>query len=605
MLSMLFTSGGFTYSLILKLVYREFPIAGKLMGKVDPVTLEVVKNALTAICEEMGVSLQKSSYSTNIKTRLDFSCAIFDHKQRWIVQASHQPAHLASMYIMVRRVLADYGVENLGEGDLLLINDPHEGGTHIPDIFAISPIYFQSDLYAYAVNIAHHSDLGGKTPGSCPGDSTEIFQEGLIIPPIKIVEKGIVNRDLLKLILANVRTPEERAGDLRAQIAANRLGSRRTIELIEKYGAETLFECMEELLDYSERRMRSEISKFPSGVYEAEDHLDSGGVTDDPVKVAVRITIQGGEATVDLSGSDKQIGNVNSTLAQTYSGVAFPFVCLTDPEIPLNDGFYRPIKVVAPEGLVINAKYPASTAGGWETATRVVDVIFRALSEALKDRVPAASKGSILNLSYGGIDPRNGKVYAFYETIAGGFGARPTKDGMDGVQPHLQNTQNAPIEEFEINCPVLVEQLKLIEDSEGAGCFRGGLGIRKDIRFCDHSATFSVLAERGKFAPWGLFGGLGARTARFIVNPDSERRVDLPSKAVYGLRPGDVVSIQTPGGGGYGDPFLRDPRAVLHDVCEGKISLERARNVYGVVIDPERLKVDDHATTNLRSRRQL
>ncbi len=571
------------------------------MSHLDPITMEVIHNALSTITEEMGVALSKSAYSTNIKTRLDFSCAIYDYSLRCITQASHQPAHLGTLYHLVPNMIKEYGIENLSPGDGILVNDPYRGGSHLPDVTLLSPVFIGSDVFCFVVNMAHHQDIGGGAPGSVPGNSTEIYQEGLIIPGVKFVEKGRIIENVFKLILANVRGAEERSGDYRAQVAANNLGAKRLKELVNKYGVETLKKYMDGILNYTENRFKSNIGNIPEGSYKGEDYLDDDGVTDKPIRVAVEITVKDGELFIDFSQSDKQSrGPMNGTLSCTYSASAYILKCIIDPEIPVNSGFYRPLHIVAPKGSVVNPKPPAAIAGIWEVGQRICDSITKALSQVLPGRVAAAGKGTICNISFGGVNPRTGKVYAFYETVAGGYGARPMKDGVDAVQYHLQNTENAPIEELEMNIPVMITRYELITDSEGAGKYRGGLGLRRDYCFHDHTATFSVVADREKFAPWGLFGGLEGRKAKFTLNPDSTNPVRIKSTATVKCNPGDIVSVQTPGGGGYGDPLRRDPGKVLDDVRNEKISLKRAKSIYGVVIDPHSLEVDYKATEKLR-----
>jgi len=342
------------------------------LREITPVTMEVLRNALLTVAEEMGVGLQRSAYSSNIKTRLDFACAIFDSELRNIVQALHIPSLLGAMVTLVPRAVEAFGAENFRPGDGIIVNDPHMGGTHLPDITLISPVFHGSELFGYVANMAHHQDVGGMAPGSVPGDSTEIHQEGLIIPPTRLLEGGRIRREVLELILANVRSPRERAGDYRAQVACNNLGIRRLAEVIERYGAGNLGLYMEEILDYTERRMRAAMRAIPSGTYYAEDYLDSDGVTGRPVKVAAEVTIDGDEVTVDLSASDVQgPGPVNATFGPTLSAVSYVLKCLGDPDIPINDGMYRPLDVVAPEGTVVNARHPAAVAGCWEVGQRV------------------------------------------------------------------------------------------------------------------------------------------------------------------------------------------------------------------------------------------
>lgn len=575
------------------------------MKDITPVTMEVLRNALLTVAEEMGVGLQRSAYSSNIKTRLDFACAIFDSEKRNIAQALHIPSLLGAMVNLVPQAVDIFGAENLRPGDGIIVNDPHLGGTHLPDITLISPVFHESDLFGFVANIAHHQDVGGMAPGSVPGDSTEIYQEGLIIPPTRFLEGGRIQQNVLGLILSNVRSPRDRSGDYRAQVACNNLGIRRLDELIERYSPETLKLHMEEIVRYTERRMRAAMREIPSGTYYAEDYLDSDGMTEKPVRIAAEVRVEDDEATVDLSGSDEQgPGPVNATFSPTLSAVTYIFKCLCDPDIPINDGMYRPLKIVAPEGTVVNARPPAAVAGCWEVGQRVCDVLVKALAGVLPEKVCAAGKGIICNISFGGTDPESGKAYTFYETVGGGYGARPTKDGIDGIQYHLTNTQNAPVEEIELSYPVLIERYELIPDSEGAGRFRGGLGMRRDYRFLEGATVFSIQSDRAKFAPWGIFGGLNAQPSRYIVNPDNREPLELSSKSTVRLKAGDMVSVRTPGGGGYGSPLERDPEMALKDIIHGKVSQVRAEKVYGVVVDHTSRKVDLEATERLRQELQ-
>ncbi|MFX0090016.1 MAG: hydantoinase B/oxoprolinase family protein [Candidatus Hodarchaeota archaeon] len=563
------------------------------MGEIDPITLEIIKNLLSSIAQEMGVTLQRSAHSSNIKTRLDFACAIFDASIRNVAQALHIPALLGGLVSAVPAAIKEYGIENIEQGDVLIVNDPYRGGTHLPDVTLISPVFYDSKIVGFVANMAHHQDIGGRAPGGVPGDTTDIYQEGLIIPPTKLVEEEKVNQSILTLLLANVRAPLERAGDYRAQIAANRTGVKRIIEVIEKHGIKVFEKYEEELLSYTERRMRTALKKIPDGVYLSEDYLDDDGIGDDPIRIAAKIVLEQGEAFVDLSNSDKQTqGPMNCTWAPTLSAVSYFFKCLVDPDIPINEGMYRPLRLHAPRGLVLNARPPAAIAGCWEVAMRVTDVLMRALADAVPERVCAAGKGIICNICFGGIDPRDGRVYAFYETVGGGYGARPSKDGIEGVQYHLTNTQNAPVEELETSYPVIIERYELIPDSDGAGRFRGGLGIRRDYRFENHSAVFSIVSDRAKIGPWGLSGGLDGKKSRYILNPDTPNEVALSSKTFRRLKPGDLISVQTPGGGGYGDPKRRRREKTLEDIRNGKISVKKAKEIYRLSLDELRMFED-------------
>ncbi|BCB84521.1 hydantoinase B/oxoprolinase family protein [Phytohabitans suffuscus] len=540
-------------------------------SEIDPIRLEVVKNALLAITDEMSAALQRSAYSTNIKTRGDFSCAMFDTDLRVVGQSFSQPTHLGSLVHSAPRLVAEYGAGNMRHGDGVLMNDAHRGAVHLNDISLVSPVDVGGRRIGYVANVAHHVDVGGSTPGSL-GLNREIFQEGLILPPVQLVAGGVIDDDIIRLIAANIRSPRESLGDFRAQVAANQLASRRLVALAEEMGTDELGRYMSALLNYTQRRVAREIAELPAGEYHAVDFLDDDGFGDTPVKIDVLVRIGDGGIEFDLTGCDAQgTGPMNATASMAYSGVAYVLKALLDTDIPVNDGFYRMCKVRSTAGSVVNASHPAAVAGGWEVCFRVAETAFAALADAFPDRIPAATKGIICNVSFGGVDPRTGDYYAFYETIAGGYGAHSHMDGMDGVQSHIHNTENAPVEEIELNYPVRIAQFSLIPDSGGGGEFRGGLGVRRDYWFVDHDATFSVVSDRTKFAPAGVAGGQPGRPAHFVVDPDGVGR-ELRSKATIRVPAGGIVSVQTPGGGGYGDPARRDGEAALADLRTGKVS---------------------------------
>jgi N-methylhydantoinase B len=572
-----------------------------LAADIDPVRFEVIRNALLAITEEMGATLRRAAYSTNIKTRGDFSCAFFDRDLRTIAQAFAQPSHLGSLAHIVPRAIRDYGADRLVPGDGILINDPYLGGVHLNDITLITPVFHDGALFGYVANIAHHVDVGGGAPGSI-GVSSEIYQEGLVIPPVRFVKDGQIDRDLFAMIRSNFRGTREISGDFRAQTAANRLGAQRIEALAAQHGAATLHQYLDELLRYTERRTRAAFAEFPDGRFNADMLMDGDGVSDAPVKLAASVTIDGGRLTVDLTGCDGQRKSpTNATSSQTYSGVVYVLKCLIDPDIPVNDGFYRLIDIRSRPGSVVHAQHPAAVAAGWEIAMQLCDLLFKALAPALPDRVVAGTKGCVCNIAFGGINPTSGEYFTYYETIAGGYGATLTTDGMDAVQAHFQNTENAPIEETEANYPVRILRYALIENSEGGGRHRGGLGVRRDYAFPGHEPSFSILSDKARYAPWGLFGGGAARPAKYILNPDTAAARELPSKITFQLAPGDVVSVQTPGGGGTAAALDRDPERVATDVAQGKISAARARALYGVVVDPVSHALDGAATTAARA----
>jgi N-methylhydantoinase B len=417
---------------------------------------------------------------------------------------------------------------------------------------------------------------------------------------VKLVADGEINADLWKMILANVRAQREVAGDLRAQIAANNMGLRRLAAVYQHYGSDRLSDIIEELLHYTEKRTRAELAKLPHGTWEAEGFLDDDGISDRPVRLKVRITIDGDGILFDFAGTDPQRwAPMNCNLTQTFTACVYVLKCLIDPDVPINEGFYKAIKVVAPEGATVNARHPGAIVGGWEVSTRLCEVLFKALSEPMPEKVPAGTKGMICHVGFGGADPRSGEYYTFLETLAGGYGGRHRSDGPDAVQTNVQNTQNAPVEETELNYPVRIARYSLIADSEGPGRFRGGLGLCREYVFPAHEPIFTTLADRAKFPPWGLFGGGDGKPARYLSVRDGQIRT-IPSKGTAPVAFEECVRIETCGGGGYGPAWQRDPALVLRDVREEKVSLQRARDVYGVVIDTSAWTIDADATRRLR-----
>ena len=567
--------------------------------KVDPISFEVIRNALVAATDEMVLTLKRSAYSTNIKTRSDFSCAFFDARLRCVAQGFAQPVHLGSMVEQVPRAILDYGPENLVAGDVLVTNDPYPSGVHLNDVSLISPVHCEGELLGYVANLAHHVDVGGGAPASI-GAFREVFQEGVIIPPVRIVAAGELVPDVFRLILAQIRSKHETAGDLRAQVAANNTGVRRLQALVARHGQDSVLTTMSELLDYTERRTRAELALLPHGVFEAEGSVDSDGYSDRTVALRARVELGPDGVHFDLAGSDPQRrAPVNSTYAMTFSACAYAVKCLIDPDLPVNDGFYRLLSLDAPAGSVTNCTWPAPVVGGWETQTRLVEVIFRALLPSLPRRLPAGTKGMMAQAGFGSLDIAAGSYSCFYDTFAGGYGGRVSSDGPDAVQCHGQNTENAPVEETELSYPVRIARLCLVEDSDGPGRFRGGLGLRKDYLF-DRPTTFTILADRDKAGPWGAFGGHDGRRAEYLLLRAGAER-PLSAKGTIEIEPGDVVSYRTCGGGGYGPPGERDPGRVAQDVREGKVGAARARALYRVVLSPDGRDADLAATAELRS----
>ena len=567
-------------------------------GTSDPGDLEIFRHQLTSLVEEMGITLQRTAYSTNIKIRRDHTCALFDADLRHVAQHDVAPQHIGTLIAMVPELMSRHA-DDLAPGDGFLINDPYQGrgSIHLPDVAVISPLYAEDEIVGYAANSAHHVDIGGNTPGGIPTDSTSLYGEGLILPGIRGIEDWEYDEDILDLIVRNVRGPEMRLGDYHAQLGANKIGRDRYRDLVATYGRAGIRDLLDELFDYTERLVRSGIADLPDGRYEAEDTLDGDGIVDEPVRLALAVVVEGDEMTVDFTGTaDQNRGPLNCTPALAFAGVLYSIMALIGEDLPKNDGFYRPFEVVTPEGTMVNPRPQAPVAASAEVAVRAADLVLKAMAEALPETVVAGGKGTIENIAYGGMDPRDDAEYVYYETVAGGYGARATKDGMEAAQAHFQNTANSPIEELEREIPLHVRRYELIQDSAGPGRNRGGLGVRRDLEFYDHEASFSVLADRATSAPWGLFGGEDAAPARYVVNPDTPAARTISSKTTVDLEPGGTVSIQTPGGGGYGDPHERDPDRVLADVRNGKVSIDAARERYGVVIDPDAMAVDRDAT---------
>jgi N-methylhydantoinase B len=518
--------------------------------KLDPVTLEVMNSRLAAIAEEMGVVLGQTGYSPNIKERRDFSCALFDGGGEMVAQAAHLPVHLGSTPLSVRAAIERL---ELGPGDVAALNDPFAGGTHLPDLTLVEPVFIRGRRapFAFVANRAHHADIGGMAPGSM-ALSREIYQEGFRLPPVKLVAAGHPVRDIFELFFANTRVRQEREGDLRAQIGALTVGRRRIVDLVQTLGAPLVGAAMEELKSYSARLMKAALGKLKDGTYSAEDFLDDDGFGSAPIRLRVAIRLRRGRARVDFTGSAPQVsGPVNANYAITLSAVFYVMKCLGAQAVPPNEGLMRAVEVIAPAGTIVNAQEPAAVAGGnVETSQRLVDVLFRALAQAAPARIPAASSGSMSNLTVGGYDTRRGRGFSYYETIAGGAGAASGFDGASGIHTHMTNTLNTPIEALEAYYPLRVTEYRIRAGSGGKGKFRGGDGLIRELE-CLVESNVSILSERRVLAPYGLNGGgEGKPGANYIVNDGRRRK--LPGKAGTRLGPGDRVRIETPGGGGWG-----------------------------------------------------
>ncbi len=558
----------------------------------DPVELEVFKNLYHSIAEEMGAALRRTSFSPNIKERRDYSCAVFDSAGQVIAMGDHMPVHLGSMPMSVAAAVEQCALD---PGDIVMLNDPFRGGTHLPDITLVMPVYVRGRVKGikssgrgrplhtnkgpdfYVASRAHHADVGGTYPGSM-GPCREIYQEGLRIPPVKIMRGGKIVPDVLAILLNNVRTPEEREGDLGAQMAACQTGAQRLKDICDRYGLARAKHAAAALLVYSEEMMQAFLRTIPPGRYEAQDFLDDDGVDNKPVRIAVTIKVKVSSAirraarttlqrpispphvspphvTIDFTGSDPQVqGAINAVDAITYSACFYVFRCLLRDDVPATSGLMRPIRVIAPSGTVVNAKPPAAVAGGnVETSQRIVDVVLKALALAIPDRIPAAASGTMNNLTIGGIDRRlgDGEPFAYYETIAGGMGARPTKDGVSGVHTHMTNSLNTPAEALEYAYPIRLRQYSLLPGSGGAGLHTGGDGIVREIEVLT-DAQVTMLADRRSCGPYGLAGGADGTPGRTVIVRHDGTAETIPGKTSVRLRSGERVRIESPGGGGWG-----------------------------------------------------
>jgi N-methylhydantoinase B len=519
----------------------------------NPIELALFQSSIHSIAEEMGAALRRTSISPNIKERRDYSCALFDGSERVIAMGDHMPVHLGAMPMSVSAVVRNLRME---DGDIAILNDPYAGGTHLPDITLVLPVFIGNETKPsfYTASRAHHADVGGMYAGSM-GPAREIYQEGIRIPPIHLVRKGEMERGVLAMLLANVRTPEEREGDLAAQIGACRVGERRIREIVVKYGLEKVKALTGELIAYSERLIRAELRKMPAGTFAAEDFLDDDGVTNDPIRIAVAITFDpgAGTAVVDFTGSSPQVqGSVNAVYPITYSATYYVLRCLLEDDTPATAGLMNPVTLIAPEGTIVNAKLPAPVAGGnVEASQRITDTLMRALAKAAPERVPAASYGTMSNLTVGGFDHRTGAPFTYYETTAGGMGARPGMDGIDGVHCNMTNSLNTPIEALEYAYPFRVRSYGYRRGSGGKGKFRGGNGLVREIELLA-PAQVTFLCDRRKFAPYGLAGGGDGEKGRDTLRTGSGEARVLAGKGTHYVEAHDVIRIETPGGGGWG-----------------------------------------------------
>ena len=552
--------------------------------RVDPVTLEVVNNALVGVAEQMAATILRTSYSTVIREMLDYSTAVFDRDGRIIAQSCRIPIHLNSMSRSLRTTIDEtFPIEDWKPGDIVVTNDPYKGGQHLPDVQTFLPVFYEGELVAICGTLGHHLDIGGMRPGSYAGDAVEIYQEGLRIPPIKLFEEGKLNERLFAMIAANIRQPETTIGDLRAQTAALDIGHDGVLELVERYGVARLMDCMEEATAASEARLRAKIRELPAGTYEGTYFVDDDGVVDQPIRIVTKVTIGDGEIHVDLTGTDEQRrAPINATISSCESAIYFAVLAILDPTIPANYGVYKPIRITAPEGTVVNALPPAPVVGRNAITHTIVNALMMALSQVVPERITAAYYGmsNVYILSGDGGSDRRG--WTFFDIEVGGGGGRQTKDGLDCYSQGIHNLANTPIEMVEMTYPLRFQRYEYVPDTGGIGRHRGGLGVRRDIEFLDESGTLNTQFDKFKVAPFGLFGGGNGATGRLFLNPDGPDARELHSKTVNcALRRGDVLSMWTQGGGGYGPPEERDPAAIERDLREEKTTPQRSREAYG------------------------
>jgi N-methylhydantoinase B len=570
---------------------------------IDPITLAVVWGGLQSVAVEIGTTVHKTAYSEQAREGQDFSVAVFDPAGRMVAQGPYSPGHMGAMSAAVRNALAICPMETLEPGDVILHNDPLLGSGHLPDFFLVQPAFLGERLAGFVANILHHTDVGGQRPGSQAVEGIfDYFQEGLRIPPTKVWQAGKEQAGIIGIISANTRTPDKVLGDLRAQRAALRVGELRMIDLADRHGFDTLMGCTDEIIERTEHTLRERISEIPDGVYEFEDFLDDCGPNTDPLRVFVTITISGDTAKIDFTGSSPQTeSGLNSYLNYTKSYSYAAIKCLTDPFGPMNEGALRPVDIVAEEGSFLNPRPPAGGGPRAIICYRTFEAVLGALAPALPDKVVAAGS-HFANPTFGGWDRRRQRRFVNYELVLSGTGARPTKDGVEAMCSAF-NASNIPVEAQEANHPVLVEHFGFRQDSAGAGAFRGGCGVRRDMRFLADDGKFTNLSERHKFRPYGLYGGQPGALGRTLINPGMPEEREVHSKASTTFQYGDVISFQQPGAGGYGDPMRRDPGRVLEDVLEGYVSVEAARDQYGVVI--RNGTIDESATRELRERLTL
>lgn len=571
------------------------------MQPIDPVTREIIKNALMSIADSMAWTVVRTARSAVVKDGMDFSTALFTADGQQVAQGLTVPSHLGSMVPALAGVMRAFG-DDINPGDIFANNDPYDGGSHLPDIFIFKPIFSGNTLIAWSHAIGHQTDIGGRVAGGVVCDNREIYQEGLILPPLKLYDRGVLNQAVWKILEKNVRVPHKVLGDVKALLSAVRLGERDFLALVDEYGQERLFAYMADILDTTERQTRAEICALPHGEWEFTDYIDNDGIDMRPIAIKVRVSIAEDEVHVDFTGTSPQAkGSINPNLAYTKSLTYAAMKCLIDPEIQSNSGFFRPFKITAPEGSFVNPQHPAPVAARGMSGFRICNAIFGAMAKAMPGKIPAAWGGGEVGLSFAGYTAER-KAWVHLDLINDGpRGGGPYADGADGLSAPIHNMANIPIESVEAEQPLIIERYALVPDTGGPGKYRGGLAIIRDFRILADDTIFQLRSDRTDFVAWGLEGGKSGTPTKNFLNPDGENRV-LPGKCLITLNKNDLYRLIQASGGGFGDPLLRDVDAVLDDVRQEKLTTDYVRREYGVVIDPRSIEVDRAATAELRAR---
>ena len=570
------------------------------MSVADPVTLEVVGNNLVSAVREMGTTLMRTAYSVVLREQMDCTTALFDPSGQLIAQADHVPSHQGTLAYAARYIAESFSFD---PGDVVILNHPYQGGTHHPDIMIFRPVFHEGDLVAMAAALGHQIDVGGRSPGSVATDARDVFEEGLIIPPLKLYRRGVLVAEVLDMIAANIRVPRETLGDIRAEIAATAVGERRYIELCERYGAARMAELVAALLDHSEAMMRRDLAAYPDGTYRALGRMDSDGVSEDPVEIAVAVTLEGGDVTIDFTGSSPQLrGPFNASLSSVEAACFCAVRYMVNPAILQNAGCYRPIRLVLPPRSVVSPEAPAPLSGRFHTLERIATTIVSALNGARGNEAVGDSHGHLTSFSTSGRMPETGETFVLFEYHGGGWGGTSRTDGLDATFGLMANCFDNPIEAIELRYPLRIESYELIPESGGAGAFRGGLGLKKEIRYLEGSGYFTNRSDAQNYPAQGVLGGQAGRTSRHRLERADGVAEELPSKITnVTIAAGDLMVLETAGGGGWGSPLDRAPERVLDDVLDGKLGQAAAEAVYGVVLEPGGERVDDEATRQRRA----